>query len=53
MHIHNYDVNQMKLTVDVIALIALRCLGLLFIQIKTKKAEGDIPFLLVIRPVSL
>ena len=45
------DCSLIKL--DQTALIALRCLGLLFIGTKTKKADGDIPFLMNFAPVGM
>jgi hypothetical protein len=46
-----YLCDFLKLTSDQTALIALRCLGLLFIGTKTKRADGDIPFLMNFVPV--
>ena len=41
------------LFLDQTALIALRCLGLLFIATKTKRADGDIPFVMNFVPVGM
>ena len=37
---------------DVCALAALRCMSVLLMPMKTKKAEGDVPFVLKFVPVS-
>ena len=38
---------------DVLVMKAIRCLGLLLIPMKTKHAEGDIPFVMRFVPVSV
>ena len=43
----------MIFAIDDTALMALRCLALLFVQTKVKRADDDIPYVMRFVPVSI
>ena len=48
LHIFAYIIHS----TDTCAMLALRCLGILLLPSRTKKADGDIPFIIKFVPVS-